>query len=163
MKRGGTEGGGSGRQAGCTPAARREKMAAAEAAARRVSRQEQELRWLVAEVGRLKERDAPRCAEDCSPELLRLRAENEKLRYRLLHLRRSLAAELARAAPAEPRAGSEVKALGRGGGRRRVGRAGSGPPGPVTAVGSERRCSPPCERFVSAESLYQTTEACSYR
>lgn len=109
--RGGAEGGGSGR------AARRENMAAVEAAARRVSRQEQELCRLVAEVGRLKERDASCCAEGCSPELLRLRAENEKLRYRLLHLRRSLEAELARAAPAEPRAGSEVTALGRGGGR----------------------------------------------
>ncbi|XP_072201714.1 threonine--tRNA ligase 2, cytoplasmic [Excalfactoria chinensis] len=79
-------------------------MAAAEAVECRVSRQEQELRWLAAEVGRLKERDGPRCAEGCSPELQRLRAENEKLRYRLLHLRRSLEAELARA---EPRAGSE--------------------------------------------------------
>ncbi|POI32761.1 hypothetical protein CIB84_003487 [Bambusicola thoracicus] len=88
-------------------------MAAAEAAELRVSRQEQELRWLAAEVGRLKEREGPRCAEGCSPELQRLRAENEKLRYRLLHLRRSLAAELARAAPAEPRAGSEEASTAR--------------------------------------------------
>lgn len=87
------------------------KMAAAEAAARRLWRQEQELRWLAAEVGRLKEPGAPRSAAGCSPEVERLRAENEKLRYRLLHLRRSLAAELARAAPAEPPAGGEV-ALG---------------------------------------------------
>uniref|UniRef100_A0A8C3CWZ7 threonine--tRNA ligase n=1 Tax=Cairina moschata TaxID=8855 RepID=A0A8C3CWZ7_CAIMO len=82
-------------------------MAAAEAAARRLWRQEQELRWLAAEVGRLKEPGAPRSAAGCSPEVERLRAENEKLRYRLLHLRRSLAAELARAAPEEPPAGGE--------------------------------------------------------
>lgn len=93
--------------------------AAAEVAELRLWRQEQELRWLTAEVGRLKEREAPCGAGSCSPELQRLRAENEKLRYRLLHLRRSLAAELGRAAPAEqrppgpaaaePLAGSEVE------------------------------------------------------
>ncbi|XP_027500316.1 threonine--tRNA ligase 2, cytoplasmic [Corapipo altera] len=82
-------------------------MAAAEAAALRVSRQERELRWLAAEVGRLKEPQEPRCSGTASPELQRLRAENEKLRYRLLHLRRSLAAELGRAAPAEPPGGAE--------------------------------------------------------
>ncbi|XP_017682937.1 PREDICTED: probable threonine--tRNA ligase 2, cytoplasmic [Lepidothrix coronata] len=82
-------------------------MAAAEAAALRVSRQERELRWLAAEVGRLKEPQEPRCPGTASPELQRLRAENEKLRYRLLHLRRSLAAELGRAAPAEPPGGAE--------------------------------------------------------
>eukprot|EP00075_Anas_platyrhynchos_P033666 XP_027322919.1 threonine--tRNA ligase, cytoplasmic [Anas platyrhynchos] len=87
-------------------------MAAAEAAARRLWRQEQELRWLAAEVGRLKEPGAPRSAAGCSPEVERLRAENEKLRYRLLHLRRSLAAELARAAPAEPPAGGEKVSSG---------------------------------------------------
>lgn len=81
----------------------RGKMAAAEVAALRLSRQEQELRRLTAEVGRLKEREAPCCPGSCSPELQRLRAENEKLRYRLLHLRRSLAAELGRAAAAEQR------------------------------------------------------------
>ncbi|XP_050759652.1 threonine--tRNA ligase 2, cytoplasmic isoform X2 [Gymnogyps californianus] len=77
--------------------------AAAEVAALRLSRQEQELRWLTAEVGRLKEQEAPCRPGSCSPELQRLRAENEKLRYRLLHLRRSLAAELGKAAPAEQR------------------------------------------------------------
>ncbi|XP_061856049.1 threonine--tRNA ligase 2, cytoplasmic isoform X2 [Colius striatus] len=77
--------------------------AVAEVAALRLTRQEQELRRLTAEVGRLKERDVPCGPESCSPELQRLRAENEKLRYRLLHLRRSLAAELSRAAPAEQR------------------------------------------------------------
>ncbi|XP_067161515.1 threonine--tRNA ligase 2, cytoplasmic isoform X8 [Apteryx mantelli] len=74
--------------------------AAAEAVSLRLSRQERELRWLAAEIGRLREPEAPRGARSPSPspELQRLRAENEKLRYRLLHLRRSLAAELARAA-----------------------------------------------------------------
>ncbi|NXV48229.1 SYTC2 ligase, partial [Uria aalge] len=74
-------------------------MAAAAEAAARVRRQEQELCWLTAEVGRLKE---PRCPGTCGPELQRLRAENEKLRYRLLHLRRSLEAELGRAEQRPP-------------------------------------------------------------
>lgn len=129
--RSGAQGGGSRR------GARWEKMAATEAAERRVSRQEQELRWLAAEVGRLKEREGLRCAEGCSPELQRLRAENEKLRYRLLHLRRSLAAELARAAPAESRAGSEVAALG----ARRDGRAWRGK-GLLGGAGWERTPGP---------------------
>ncbi|XP_031978735.1 threonine--tRNA ligase 2, cytoplasmic [Corvus moneduloides] len=81
--------------------------AAAEAVALRLSRQERELRWLAAEVGRLKEPQEPDCPGSASPELQRLRAENEKLRYRLLHLRRSLAAELGRAAPGQPPAGGE--------------------------------------------------------
>ncbi|XP_005521510.1 PREDICTED: threonine--tRNA ligase, cytoplasmic [Pseudopodoces humilis] len=76
--------------------------AAAEAVELRLARQERELRWLVAEVGRLKEPQELRCSGSASPELQRLRAENEKLRYRLLHLRRSLAAELGRAVPAQP-------------------------------------------------------------
>ncbi|NWZ78822.1 SYTC2 ligase, partial [Poecile atricapillus] len=81
--------------------------AAAEAAELRLARQERELRWLLAEVGRLKEPQELRCPGSASPELQRLRAENEKLRYRLLHLRRSLAAELGRAVPAQPPAGRE--------------------------------------------------------
>ncbi|XP_015494918.1 threonine--tRNA ligase 1, cytoplasmic-like [Parus major] len=81
--------------------------AAAEAAELRLARQERELRWLVAEVGRLKEPQELRFPGSASPELQRLRAENEKLRYRLLHLRRSLAAELGRAVPAQPPAGRE--------------------------------------------------------
>ncbi|KAF2977835.1 hypothetical protein EK904_007803 [Melospiza melodia maxima] len=81
--------------------------AAAEAVELRLSRQERELRWLAAEVGRLKEPQELHCPGSASPELQRLRAENEKLRYRLLHLRRSLAAELGRAAPAQPPAGGE--------------------------------------------------------
>ncbi|XP_063268622.1 threonine--tRNA ligase 2, cytoplasmic isoform X2 [Prinia subflava] len=80
---------------------------AAEAAELRLARQERELRWLAAEVGRLKEPQELPCPGSASPELQRLRAENEKLRYRLLHLRRSLAAELGRAAPALPPAGGE--------------------------------------------------------
>ncbi|NXW76532.1 SYTC2 ligase, partial [Hirundo rustica] len=82
--------------------------AAAEAAELRLARQERELRWLAAEVGRLKEPQELHCPGSASPELQRLRAENEKLRYRLLHLRRSLAAELGRAAPAQPPAGEKV-------------------------------------------------------
>ncbi|NXY29383.1 SYTC2 ligase, partial [Pomatorhinus ruficollis] len=82
--------------------------AAAEAAELRLSRQERELRWLAAEVRRLKEPQELHCPGSASPELQRLRAENEKLRCRLLHLRRSLAAELGRAAPAHPPAGREV-------------------------------------------------------
>ncbi|XP_039933445.1 threonine--tRNA ligase 1, cytoplasmic-like [Hirundo rustica] len=81
--------------------------AAAEAAELRLARQERELRWLAAEVGRLKEPQELHCPGSASPELQRLRAENEKLRYRLLHLRRSLAAELGRAAPAQPPAGEK--------------------------------------------------------
>uniref|UniRef100_A0A8D0G1T7 threonine--tRNA ligase n=1 Tax=Sphenodon punctatus TaxID=8508 RepID=A0A8D0G1T7_SPHPU len=74
-------------------------MAAAEAVALRLTRQEQEIRWLTAEIGRLKEQEPQRCSGSCSPELQTLRAENEKLRYRLLYLRRSLAAELALGEP----------------------------------------------------------------
>ncbi|XP_032635667.1 threonine--tRNA ligase 2, cytoplasmic isoform X2 [Chelonoidis abingdonii] len=68
--------------------------AAAEAIALRLARQEEEIRWLTAEIGRLKEPEPERGPGSSSPELHRLRAENEKLRYRLLHLRRSLTAEL---------------------------------------------------------------------
>lgn len=82
--------------------------AAAEVVSQRLSRQEQELLWLTAEVAQLKGQEAPGCPASCSPELQRLRAENEKLRYRLLHLRRSLAVELGRAEPAESPAGDEV-------------------------------------------------------
>ncbi|XP_075753846.1 threonine--tRNA ligase 2, cytoplasmic [Pelodiscus sinensis] len=71
--------------------------AATDAVASRLARQEEAIRWLTAEIGRLKEPEPERGAGS-SPELHRLRAENEKLRYRLLHLRRSLAAELGRAA-----------------------------------------------------------------
>ncbi|XP_039348877.1 threonine--tRNA ligase 2, cytoplasmic isoform X2 [Mauremys reevesii] len=78
--------------------------AAAEAIALRLARQEEEIRWLTAEIGRLKEPEPEpeRGPGSCSPELHRLRAENEKLRYRLLHLRRSLTAELGRGEPRRP-------------------------------------------------------------
>uniref|UniRef100_F7DDV7 threonine--tRNA ligase n=1 Tax=Monodelphis domestica TaxID=13616 RepID=F7DDV7_MONDO len=74
---------------------------AADAVASRLERQEQDIRWLSAEIGRLKEQQQqpgpwPRWASSPSPELERLRGENEKLRYRLQHLRRSLEAELSR-------------------------------------------------------------------
>ncbi|XP_067390642.1 threonine--tRNA ligase 2, cytoplasmic [Emydura macquarii macquarii] len=80
--------------------------AASEAIALRLARQEREIRWLTAEIGRLKEPEPERGPESSSPELHRLRAENEKLRYRLLHLRRSLTAELGRGGPG-PAGGSE--------------------------------------------------------
>ncbi|XP_068954543.1 threonine--tRNA ligase 2, cytoplasmic [Petaurus breviceps papuanus] len=87
---------------------------AADAVASRLARQEQDIRWLTAEIGRLKEQQPPhpgrepgpevwpRWAGSPSPELERLRGENEKLRYRLQHLRRSLEAELGRR-PEQPR------------------------------------------------------------
>ncbi|XP_044836732.1 threonine--tRNA ligase 2, cytoplasmic isoform X2 [Mauremys mutica] len=76
--------------------------AAAEAITLRLARQEEEIRCLTAEIGRLKEPEPERGPGSCSPELHRLRAENEKLRYRLLHLRRSLTAELGRGEPRRP-------------------------------------------------------------
>ncbi|CAM4610536.1 threonine--tRNA ligase 2, cytoplasmic [Lepidochelys kempii] len=76
--------------------------AAAEAIALRLARQEEEIRWLTAEIGRLKEQEPGRSPASSSPELHWLRAENEKLRYRLLHLRRSLTAELGRGEQREP-------------------------------------------------------------
>uniref|UniRef100_A0A8C3SGU5 threonine--tRNA ligase n=1 Tax=Chelydra serpentina TaxID=8475 RepID=A0A8C3SGU5_CHESE len=76
--------------------------AAAEAVALRLARQEEEIRWLTAEIGRLKEQEPERGPESSSPELHRLRAENEKLSYRLLHLRRSLTAELGRGEQRRP-------------------------------------------------------------
>uniref|UniRef100_A0A674KEQ6 threonine--tRNA ligase n=1 Tax=Terrapene triunguis TaxID=2587831 RepID=A0A674KEQ6_9SAUR len=76
--------------------------AAAEAIALRLARQEEEIRWLTAEIGRLKEPEPERGPGSSSPELHRLRAENEKLRYRLLHLRRSLTAELGRGEQRRP-------------------------------------------------------------
>uniref|UniRef100_A0A4X2LAB6 threonine--tRNA ligase n=1 Tax=Vombatus ursinus TaxID=29139 RepID=A0A4X2LAB6_VOMUR len=83
---------------------------AADAVASRLARQEQDICWLTAEIGLLKEQQQPqpgpetgpgpwpwpRWACSPSPELERLRGENEKLRYRLQHLRRSLKAELGR-------------------------------------------------------------------
>ncbi|KAM3827903.1 threonine--tRNA ligase 1, cytoplasmic-like [Vipera latastei] len=70
--------------------------AAAAAAAARLARQEREVRGLAAEVARLKEASDRASPERPGPELRALREENEKLRYRLRHLRRSLAAEQGR-------------------------------------------------------------------
>nr|XP_016853455.1 PREDICTED: LOW QUALITY PROTEIN: probable threonine--tRNA ligase 2, cytoplasmic [Anolis carolinensis] len=69
-------------------------MAAEGLIASRLESQEREIRCLAAEIERLKE---PGLASSfsSSPELEALRAENEKLRYRLAHLRRSLSAERA--------------------------------------------------------------------
>uniref|UniRef100_A0ACB8E5G2 Threonine--tRNA ligase 2, cytoplasmic n=1 Tax=Sphaerodactylus townsendi TaxID=933632 RepID=A0ACB8E5G2_9SAUR len=81
-------------------------MAAVEGIAARLARQEQEIRGLAAEIGRLKEPErwpgGLGLCPDASPELQALRAENEKLLYRRLHLRRSLQAELARQQQQQP-------------------------------------------------------------
>nr|XP_034986387.1 threonine--tRNA ligase 2, cytoplasmic [Zootoca vivipara] len=88
--------------------------ASAEGIASRLARQEQEIRCLAAEIARLKEPERwPGSGSSgvgglAGPELPALRAENEKLRYRLGHLRRSLGAELAKEQsgtrpPPEPR------------------------------------------------------------
>lgn len=64
----------------------------------RLSAQEEQIRLLTTEISSL--RDGLNGGADragvasVSPELENLRAENEKLRYRLLHLRRGLQAEL---------------------------------------------------------------------
>ncbi|XP_054858826.1 threonine--tRNA ligase 2, cytoplasmic [Eublepharis macularius] len=79
-------------------------MAATDGIASRLARQEREIRCLAAEIGRLKEPErwpgGLGLLGEASPALQALRAENEKLRYRLLHLRRSLQAELGR--PGQP-------------------------------------------------------------
>lgn len=80
---------------------------AAEAAASRLQRQEEDVRWLWAEVQRL--RDAQLSAPDRGPaegpclprEVARLRAENQDLRRRLSRLRLSLAEERSRRAARE--------------------------------------------------------------
>ncbi|TKS69764.1 putative threonine--tRNA ligase 2, cytoplasmic [Collichthys lucidus] len=70
----------------------------AECLAARLSAQEEQIRLLTKEISTLRDGlsrglDATGAAE-VSPELECLRTENEKLRYRLLHLRRGLQAEL---------------------------------------------------------------------
>nr|KAF6268097.1 hypothetical protein mPipKuh1_017066 [Pipistrellus kuhlii] len=83
---------------------------AAEAAASRLQRQEEDVRWLWAEVQRL--RDAQLNAPDRGPaggpclprEVARLRAENQDLRRRLSRLRLSLAEERSRRAAREEEA-----------------------------------------------------------
>lgn len=70
----------------------------AECLAARLSAQEEQIRLLTKEISTLRDGlsrglDAAGAVE-VSPELECLRTENEKLRYRLLHLRRGLQAEL---------------------------------------------------------------------
>lgn len=72
----------------------------AECLAARLSAQEDQIRLLTKEISNLRDGlsrglDSIEIV-DVSPELECLRAENEKLRYRLLHLRRGLQAELQR-------------------------------------------------------------------
>lgn len=73
---------------------------AAEAVASRLERQEEDIRWLWAEVQRLRDEqlNAPdRCQAEgpcLTREVARLRAENRDLRYRLYRLRLCLAEEL---------------------------------------------------------------------
>ncbi len=69
----------------------------AETLAARLAAQEQQIRLLTREISSLRDglgRGLDACgAAKVSPELEILRTENEKLRYRLLHLRRGLQAE----------------------------------------------------------------------
>ncbi|XP_027596284.1 translation initiation factor IF-2-like [Pipra filicauda] len=100
------------------------KVAIAEAASLRVSR---ELRWLAAEVGRRKEPQEPLCPGSASPERQRLRAENDRLRYRLLLLRHGSAAERGRPAPVQAGAArSGGASSGLRAGRASAGRDGTG-------------------------------------
>ncbi|XP_049761734.1 threonine--tRNA ligase 2, cytoplasmic [Elephas maximus indicus] len=96
---------------------------AAEAVASRLARQEEDIRWLWAEVQRLRDEqlDAP---EQCpgegpclTPEVAQLRAENRDLRHRLYRLRLCLAEELNRRAEVEsavPAAAPESEQAGPG-------------------------------------------------
>lgn len=72
----------------------------AEYLAARLSAQEDQIRFLTKEISNLRDGLSQGLDSieivDVSPELECLRAENEKLRYRLLHLRRGLQAELQR-------------------------------------------------------------------
>ncbi|KAM5170464.1 threonine--tRNA ligase 1, cytoplasmic-like [Mantella aurantiaca] len=68
----------------------------------RLSVQEEEIRWLSDEIGRLVDLGTQGTVEiDPSPELVELRAENEKLKYRLAHLQRSLKEEQERGGPVD--------------------------------------------------------------
>ncbi|XP_012620051.2 threonine--tRNA ligase 2, cytoplasmic [Microcebus murinus] len=82
------------------------KAAAAEAVASRLERQEEDIRWLWAEVLRLREQlNAPdRCQAEgqcLTREVAQLRAENRDLRHRLYRLRLCLAEELSHQAKLE--------------------------------------------------------------
>lgn len=66
----------------------------AERLAARLAAQEEQIRLLAQEIHRLRDGLVPnRDAAEGSPLLDSLRADNEKLRYRLVHLRRGLQAE----------------------------------------------------------------------
>ncbi|XP_029430627.1 threonine--tRNA ligase 2, cytoplasmic-like isoform X2 [Rhinatrema bivittatum] len=74
--------------------------------ASRLAAQEEEIGFLTREIGRLKDLEV----SVSSPELDNLRNENEKLRYRIVHLRRSLRAEEEQVAAATSSAPAERKA-----------------------------------------------------
>uniref|UniRef100_A0A8C3YNP7 threonine--tRNA ligase n=1 Tax=Catagonus wagneri TaxID=51154 RepID=A0A8C3YNP7_9CETA len=86
---------------------------AAEAVASRLERQEEDIRWLWAEVHRLRDEqlNAPdRCQAEgpcLTREVVQLRAENRELRHRLYRLRLCLAEELSHQARLESAAGEE--------------------------------------------------------
>lgn len=66
----------------------------------RLSVQEQEIRWLSDEIGRLLDLGTQGTVEeDPNPELVALRAENEKLKYRVAHLQKSLKEEQEKGGP----------------------------------------------------------------
>ncbi|KAM8957751.1 threonine--tRNA ligase 2, cytoplasmic [Lycaon pictus] len=101
---------------------------AAEAVASRLERQEEDIRWLWAEVQRLRDEqlNAPDRGQAEGPcltrEVAQLRAENRDLRQRLCRLRLCLAEELSQRAPL----GSAARAAGRNGAGRAA--AGAQPP-----------------------------------
>uniref|UniRef100_A0A8D1VF23 threonine--tRNA ligase n=1 Tax=Sus scrofa TaxID=9823 RepID=A0A8D1VF23_PIG len=88
---------------------------AAEAVASRLERQEEDIRWLWAEVHRLRDEqlNAPdRCQAEgpcLTREVAQLRAENRELRHRLYHLRLCLAEELSHRARQESPAREEAR------------------------------------------------------
>lgn len=87
---------------------------AAEAVASRLARQEEDIRWLWAEVHRLRDEqlNAPdRCQAEgpcLTREVAQLRAENRELRHRLYRLRLCLAEELSHQARLESAARAEA-------------------------------------------------------
>lgn len=101
---------------------------AAEAVASRLERQEEDIRWLWAEVQRLRDEqlNAPDRGQAEGPcltrEVAQLRAENRDLRQRLCRLRLCLAEELSQRAPL----GGAARAAGRNGAGRAA--AGAQPP-----------------------------------
>lgn len=79
----------------------------AERMAARLAAQEKEIELLSVEIKRLRDgicggQDILKAVASSSPELEDLRTENEKLKYRLIHLRRGLQEELAQEAKQGP-------------------------------------------------------------